>query len=49
MSVKTVGDLHEALDHIHEYSSKHSEAVVAEDCGVIDTFLNEIDAATVGR
>ena len=31
MSVKTVAGLDEALEHIHRYSSRHSEAVVAED------------------
>ena len=29
------------------YSSRHSEAVVAEDSQVIDTFLREVDAAAV--
>lgn len=47
MSVKTVGNLDEALDHIHRYSSKHSEAVVAEDPNVIETFLARVDAAAV--
>ena len=47
MSIKTVGGLDEALDHIHRYSSKHSEAVVAQDPFVIETFLNRVDAATV--
>jgi glutamate-5-semialdehyde dehydrogenase len=47
MSVKTVSDLDEALDHIREYSSKHSEAVVAEDPEIIDSFLERVDAATV--
>ena len=47
MSIKTVEGLDEALKHIHRYSSKHSEAVVAEDPQVIDTFLNRVDAATV--
>src|SRR5690606_32039850 len=31
MSIKTVSSLDEALDHIFKYSSKHSEAIVAED------------------
>lgn len=47
MSVKIVGDLDEALDHIHRYSSKHSEAVMAEEPKVIERFLNEVDAAAV--
>jgi len=47
MSIKTVADLDEALDHIHRYSSRHSEAIVAEDPAVIEKFLNEVDAAAV--
>lgn len=47
MSIKTVSTLEEALDHIYTYSSKHSEAVVAEDEKVIDTFLKSVDAAAV--
>jgi glutamate-5-semialdehyde dehydrogenase len=47
MSIKTVADLDEALDHIHRYSSMHSEAIVAEDPDIIETFLNEVDAAAV--
>jgi len=47
MSIKTVSGLDEALDHIHRYSSKHSEAIVAEDPAVIEAFLNNVDAAAV--
>ncbi|MGD8383820.1 MAG: glutamate-5-semialdehyde dehydrogenase [Lysobacterales bacterium] len=47
MSIKTVETLDEALDHIDRYSSKHSEAVIAEDRAVIERFLDEVDAAAV--
>jgi glutamate-5-semialdehyde dehydrogenase len=47
MSVKTVPGLDAALDHIHSFSSKHSEAVVAENPDVIERFLNQVDAAAV--
>lgn len=47
MSVKTVSDLDEALDHINEYSSKHSEAIIAEDSETIDRFLKSVDASSV--
>lgn len=47
MSIKTVANLEEALEHISEYSSKHSEAIVAEDQDTIDTFLKSVDAAAV--
>jgi glutamate-5-semialdehyde dehydrogenase len=47
MSIKTVSGLGEALEHIHRYSSKHSEAIVAEDPQTIEQFLNHVDAAAV--
>lgn len=47
MSIKTVDSLDAALEHISEYSSKHSEAIIAEDSNVIDTFLKSVDAAAV--
>ncbi|KAA3438191.1 glutamate-5-semialdehyde dehydrogenase [Rufibacter hautae] len=47
LAVKTVPDLSEALEHIARYSSKHSEAILAEDPKTIDTFLTTVDAAAV--
>ncbi|MGB5486042.1 MAG: glutamate-5-semialdehyde dehydrogenase, partial [Lysobacterales bacterium] len=47
MSIKTVSGLAEALEHIHQYSSKHSEAIVANEPAVIEQFLNHVDAAAV--
>ncbi len=47
LSVKTVANFDEALAHIHRYSSRHSEAIVAEDPDVIERFLNSVDAAAV--
>ena len=47
MAIKTVADLEEALDHIAQYSSQHSEAIVAEDSSVIDTYVQSVDAAAV--
>ena len=47
MSVKTVSDLDQALDHIDRYSSRHSEAIIAEDSKVLQDFLNRTDAAVV--
>lgn len=47
MSIKTVNGLEAALEHIAEYSSKHSEAVIAEDEAVCDEFLRRVDAAVV--
>lgn len=47
MSIKTVANLDEALDHIEEFSSRHSEAIIAEDEATIARFFQEVDAATV--
>ena len=47
MSIRIVAGLDEALDHIHRYSSRHSEAIVAQDPDTIEQFLNGVDAAVV--
>lgn len=47
MSIKTVENMEEALDHIARYSSKHSEAIVSESEKSLDTFLKSVDAAAV--
>jgi len=46
-SVKVVKDVDEALQHIQEYSSKHSEAIISKDTAISERFLNEVDAAAV--
>ncbi len=47
VSVKTVNSPDEALDHIREYSSRHSEAIVTRDQALAERFLDEVDAAAV--
>lgn len=46
-SVKVVDGLDEALSHISDFSSKHSEAILTEDHTKAERFLNEVDAAVV--
>ena len=46
-SVKVVENIQEALDHISEYSSKHSEAIITEIAAEAEQFLEEVDAAVV--
>lgn len=46
-SVKIVENTDEALQHIAEFSSKHSEAILTEDQAKAERFLNEVDAAAV--
>lgn len=47
LAVKIVPDLDSAIKHIQQYSSKHSEAIIAEDEDSILTFLQQVDAAAV--
>lgn len=47
MSIKTVASIEEALEHIAQYSSKHSEAIIAEDRAKVEQFLKAVDAAVV--
>ena len=47
LSVKTVGSMDEALRHIAEYGSRHSDCIVTEDAEAAATFLNETDSAAV--
>jgi len=47
MAIKTVANLEEALEHIAQNSSKHSEAIISESAANIEKFLNSVDAAAV--
>ena len=47
LSVKTVRDLDEAIDHIRIYGSRHSEVIVTENAENAARFLNEIDSAVL--
>lgn len=46
-SIKVVNGVEEALKHIQEFSSKHSEAIVSNNAAISERFLNEVDAAAV--
>jgi len=47
MSIKVVTNIDEAIEHIAKYSSKHSEAIVAESEQAIEYFTQRVDAACV--
>ena len=47
LSMRVVDSLDAALDHIAEYGSLHTEAIVTEDAAAAQRFLNEVDAAGV--
>ena len=46
-AVKVVDDFDEAFNHIQQYSTKHSEAIVSENQEQCERFLKEVDAAAV--
>jgi glutamate-5-semialdehyde dehydrogenase len=47
ISIKTVSGIDEALSHIQQYSSRHSEAILTENQALAEQFLREVDAAAV--
>ena len=47
ISVKTVNDIDEAILHINEHNTKHSETIVTNDYNSSNKFLDEVDAACV--
>jgi glutamate-5-semialdehyde dehydrogenase len=46
-AVKVVDNLDQALDHIYEHSTCHSEAIVTEDYAAATRFVNEVDSSAV--
>ena len=46
-SIKVVDDFQEALAHIRQYSSKHSECILSRDAARIEEFMETVDAAAV--
>ena len=47
LSIKLVEDVYEAVDHINENGSKHTESIVTESREAAETFMTGIDAASV--
>ncbi len=47
MAVKVVDSVGEAIAHINQYGTGHSEAIVSENYTNVRCFLNEVDAAAV--
>jgi glutamate-5-semialdehyde dehydrogenase len=47
LAIKVVDSLEEAINHISQYGTRHSEAIVTENYSNAQRFLNEIDAAAV--
>ena len=47
LSVKTVSSLQEAVNHINNFGSKHTDAIVTENKDKAEWFMNHVDAANV--
>ena len=47
MAIKTVASIQEAMAHIRQYSSKHSECIITEDKKRAEQFCRDVDAACV--
>jgi glutamate-5-semialdehyde dehydrogenase len=47
ISVRVVDDLDAALDHIHRYSTHHTESIITNDLARAERFLSEVDSAVV--
>ena len=47
LSIKTVKNIDEAIEHIDKYSTQHSEAILTENVENAEKFLNEVDSAVV--
>jgi len=47
LSIKIVGNVDEAIEHINKYSSRHTEAIATNEKQVAEKFLRTIDSAGV--
>ncbi len=47
LSIRVVDGVEEAIAHISQYGSQHSEAIITENYTTAETFLNGVDAACV--
>jgi len=47
LSIKIVDNLEEAITHIQEYSSKHTDGIITENLNTANKFMNVVDSAGV--
>lgn len=47
LSVKIVGSIDEAIDHIETYSSRHTDTIITENYSNAQKFLREVDSSSV--
>ncbi len=47
IAAKIVSNMDEAIEHIHRYGTRHSEAIITDHLPTAERFLNAVDAAAV--
>ena len=47
LSIKVVAGLEEAIEHINNYSSQHTEAIITEDQERANRFIRQVDSSSV--
>ena len=47
LSIKTVADMDEAMNHIEQYGSKHTDAIITANTAKANRCLREVDSASV--
>ena len=49
LAVRVVASMRDAIDHIHQYGSSHTESIVTQDATAAEEFLAQVDSAGVFR
>jgi glutamate-5-semialdehyde dehydrogenase len=47
IAIKIVNNIHEAIEHIREHGTAHTEAIITDDKEAAQQFFNEVDSAIV--
>jgi glutamate-5-semialdehyde dehydrogenase len=47
IAIRVIGGVDEAIDHINQYGSKHTDSIISEDQAAVGRFMNEVDSAGV--
>jgi glutamate-5-semialdehyde dehydrogenase len=47
LAIKTVGSTREAIDHINQHGSHHTDSILSRDAAEVAQFLHEVDSAVV--
>lgn len=47
ITIKVVGDLNEAIAHINQFGSRHTDCILTENAAAAEQFMDEVDAASV--